>query len=222
MKTADDLKQAIARPEEFSLRASILWEYCCGYWLLPEQLQGICLSAEYFSFKFDEERLLNELDSIIEGLPAAPHVVNIEIARNGEMTLRTEESTEDRKAVTAALSNRPIDHDSPFLYHQTSHNVYAGIETDTPGIDEIIFWNNRGEITETVSANIVVEIDGLQITPPVSCGLHPGAYRAKLLADGRFVERPVHTEELQDCTKVFLINSLVGWREVSNLGQHDN
>lgn len=38
--------------------------------------------------------------------------------------------------------------------------------------DDVLLWNERGEITETCAANIVVQFGDDFFTPPVECGLH--------------------------------------------------
>ena len=54
----------------------------------------------------------------------------------------------------------------------------------------------------------VVEMDGKLFTPPVSCGLLPGTFRAHLLETGQVAERVIRVEEMKDCTHVFLVNSV--------------
>ena len=75
----------------------------------------------------------------------------------------------------------------------------------------MIFWNERGEITEATDANIVAEIDGKLVTPPVSCGLLAGTFRAELLAHGKIIEQRLSKKDLLDAKRVWLINSLRGW-----------
>lgn len=56
-----------------------------------------------------------------------------------------------------------------------------------------------------------MELNGLKITPPVSCGLLPGVFREELLARGDIVERIVTLQDLLHATNIWLINSLQGW-----------
>jgi branched-subunit amino acid aminotransferase/4-amino-4-deoxychorismate lyase len=58
----------------------------------------------------------------------------------------------------------------------------------------------------------VVEIDSQLITPPLKCGLLPGAFRAHLLETGQISERPVRVDQLRECAKIFRINSLRRWQ----------
>ncbi|UCC51904.1 MAG: aminotransferase class IV, partial [Anaerolineaceae bacterium] len=76
-----------------------------------------------------------------------------------------------------------------------------------------ILWNERGEITEASSANVVVELNGRLITPPVTAGLLAGTYRRYLLEQGLISEEPVTIAELKRSPQLFLINSVRKWRK---------
>jgi len=68
-------------------------------------------------------------------------------------------------------------------------------------------------VTETTTANLVVEMKGSLITPPVQSGLLAGTYRAELLADGTIQEALVRVEDLFGARRLWLINSVQKWRE---------
>jgi len=62
-------------------------------------------------------------------------------------------------------------------------------------------------------ANIVLEIDGQLLTPPVDSGLLAGAFRAWLLEQGTIRESVLKLDDLKRCSKIYLINSVRKWRE---------
>ena len=66
-----------------------------------------------------------------------------------------------------------------------------------------------------VVANVVVEFDGQRVTPPVSCGLLPGVLRGVLVARGEVQERVVRLADLPQVTRMWLVNSLRGWIDVT-------
>jgi len=72
-------------------------------------------------------------------------------------------------------------------------------------------WNERGELTETSSANLVVELGSRRLTPPVDCGVLPGTFRAELLARGEIEEAVLPLAELPRATRVWLVNSVRRW-----------
>jgi branched-subunit amino acid aminotransferase/4-amino-4-deoxychorismate lyase len=77
----------------------------------------------------------------------------------------------------------------------------------------VLLWNERREITESCVANIVVELDGSLVTPPVDSGLLAGTFRALLLERGTIRERVLMVDDLNRCSKIYLINSVRKWRE---------
>ena len=71
-----------------------------------------------------------------------------------------------------------------------------------------------GEATEFTIGNLVVEWDNKLFTPPLSCGLLAGTFRAHLLGTGEVAERTIRVEELNDCTQIFMVNSVRKWQKV--------
>jgi para-aminobenzoate synthetase/4-amino-4-deoxychorismate lyase len=198
----------------FALVESILWEDCCGFWLLSEHMQKMRASAVHFGFVWDEAQVLAQLDEVVKDL-SCDSIVRVELRRDGVINMSTKPASGDRSPVRASPSKQPVDPLNHFLQHSTTqrdHLVEA--QQGLQHYDEVLLWNTRGEVTGSCTSNLVVEINGEYFTPPVSCGAMPGAYRASLIAEGRLTERPIRLDELALCDKVYLINSRIGWREV--------
>ena len=51
-----------------------------------------------------------------------------------------------------------------------------------------------------------MELDGELVTPPVSCGLLAGTYRAWLLEQGGVREQVVRVEDLSRVTRIQIVN----------------
>ena len=93
----------------------------------------------------------------------------------------------------------------------TRREVYERAKAARPGLDDVVLWNERGEITESTIANVVAEIDNTWWTPPVSCGLLPGVFRAAVI-EARMVQEGVITrDQIGRATRLWLINSLREW-----------
>ena len=60
--------------------------------------------------------------------------------------------------------------------------------------------------------NLVLEKEGVFLTPPVSSGLLDGTFRAHLLASGKLVESVLPIAALATAEKVWLINSVRRWK----------
>ncbi|MGM0399983.1 MAG: aminotransferase class IV, partial [Chloroflexota bacterium] len=95
----------------------------------------------------------------------------------------------------------------------TRRQVYDTARAACPDGDDVLLWNERGEITETCIANVIVERDGELLTPPVECGLLPGTFRAHLLDQGQVREEIIPVERVKECQRLYVVNSVREWRE---------
>ncbi|MFM8007271.1 MAG: aminotransferase class IV, partial [Dolichospermum sp.] len=85
----------------------------------------------------------------------------------------------NQEFVKLGMCCTPIDSSNIFLYHKTTNRqVYEIAKASFPDCDDVLLWNERGEITETCIGNIVVDLNGELLTPPVQCGLLAGTFRA--------------------------------------------
>ncbi len=109
----------------------------------------------------------------------------------------------------------PSTREVPLLFNKTTERrLYEHARVAAPMADDVLLWNARGELTESTVANLVVELDGRMVTPPVSCGLLPGVFRGDLVARGEVQERVVRVTDLAQVTRLWLVNSLRGWIDV--------
>ncbi len=145
------------------------------------------------------------------------HRVRLLIGRDGSAGLEAKPlpSPNRGRRLSVCLARTPIDRTNAFLYHKTTQReVYDNALAAHAGFDDVILWNQHGEITESCLANVVVELDGALYTPPVHCGLLAGTYRAWLLDEDRIKERVILVSDLRRCTRVSLVNSVRRERDV--------
>jgi para-aminobenzoate synthetase / 4-amino-4-deoxychorismate lyase len=200
--------------EEVVLVESILWESCCGYWLLPEHLERLKNSANYYSIQIDDKELDQKLARIVKDLDASPQLIQVSVNHQGTLNLSAKPTIEDRTPYKVTLASECINKNDQILFHNTTdRQQYDKAKSAHPDFDDVILWNSDNEITESCTGNIVVEIDDVHFTPPLECGLLAGTYRAELLKQGTIQEKIIKTEQLENYTKIFIINSAVGWRE---------
>jgi len=119
----------------------------------------------------------------------------------------------DTTPLRVALAKEPIDSQEVFLFHKTTHReVYEKAKADSPDVDDVILWNERGEVTESTMANVVIRKDSKLVTPPVECGLLAGTFREHLLKSGEIEESIVSVDDLKAADEVFLVNSVRKWQ----------
>jgi para-aminobenzoate synthetase / 4-amino-4-deoxychorismate lyase len=87
-------------------------------------------------------------------------------------------------------------------------------EARRQGFDEVLFLNERGEVTEGAISNVFIEKDGRWFTPPLACGLLPGIYRRHLLETKPAREKILHLQDLAAADAVYICNAVRGCREV--------
>ena len=173
-----------ARFPEFSLVETILLPVDKEFFLLDFHLKRLMDSAYYFTFNYEEAKIREYLTKVAE-IEHRPARIRLLLDRWGGLSHEFSSMTSDEGPISVFIAKEPVDAENPFLYHKTTNrSVYEKAKDSFPGMDDVILWNERGEATETSIGNIVAELNGCLVTPPVECGLLPGVYRASLLHAG--------------------------------------
>lgn len=203
------------QPLSFSLLETMLWTPEEGFFLSEKHIARMMDSADYFALPITKGKLEGYLAQIASSF-YAPQRVRILLDQAGE--LRSEfRSFEDEKSqpLRVCLAQQPIDSNDIFLFHKTTQRtIYESAREGCEEFDDVLLYNGSGEFTEFTIGNLVVEIEGVLITPPISCGVLPGTFRAYLVETGQVVERTIHVEQIGDCTKIFRVNSIRKWQQI--------
>jgi branched-subunit amino acid aminotransferase/4-amino-4-deoxychorismate lyase len=109
---------------------------------------------------------------------------------------------------TYAISPQRTDSRDMFLRHKTSWRDLYESEVKRLGTDEVIFINERGELTEGARSNIFVTCGNVLLTPPLAAGALDGRLRAELIAQGKAQEAVLTPDDLSG--EVYFGNSLRG------------
>ena len=202
---------------EFQLLETMLYEPGQGIFLLERHLKRLADSAEYFGFEFTVEKICEEL----RGLSfEEPMRIRLLLNKGGAFKVEAASCRLQRleASATLAVAKEPVDSGDVFLYHKTTNrSVYEKAKADFPDADDVLLFNERGDVTESCIANVVVELDGRKVTPPVSCGLLAGTFRDELLAKSEIEERVITRADLKRAKAVWLINSVRKWRRAQLL-----
>lgn len=201
-----------ARPPSFDLLETMSWRPDTGYLLLGRHLKRLLQSADYFGFHVDILDVRDRLEQYARGLVAIPHRVRLVATRRGAVELSSKPYDVDAGFSALALASTPIDSANPFLYHKTTHRtIYEDAIAARPGFEDVLLYNERGEITESTIANFVMESSGVLVTPPIASGLLPGTLRAHLLDEGRIREQVLTIQDLKGASACYLLNSVRGF-----------
>ena len=116
--------------------------------------------------------------------------------------------------VPVALSGDPVDRSDASLFHKTTRREpYDRRRATRPHAFDVLLVNREGEVTEGTFTNVVVDLDGERVTPPLDAGLLPGVFRAGLLSRGEVRERTLLPGDLVRSRRIWLVNALRGWIE---------
>ncbi|MBD2091716.1 aminodeoxychorismate synthase component I [Microcoleus sp. FACHB-1515] len=201
--------KVLAQPQ-FELLETLLWT-SSEYFLLDFHLQRLQTSANYFGFEVDVDRVCDRLLTAAQTLPLLPHKVRLCVSKCGELRLETAAVDDERlgRSLQVTLAKSPVNSADIFLYHKTTNRlIYEQAKQQFPELDEVLLWNEKGELTEFCTGNLVVELNSKWYTPPIASGLLAGTYRRYLLQQKKVQERIIYREELQHCSRIFLINSV--------------
>ena len=190
----------------FELLESLLYED--GFFLLEEHLDRLCASAAYFDIPLRRDAVRSALLEAGRTLANGPWKVRLLVNRRGERRIDIVPAPPARQ-MRVALAAEAVSRENLFLYHKTTRREhYEQALAGRPGADDVLLWNEEGELTETTRANIVARVNGELVTPPVACGLLPGVMRAEMLRRGEIREQVIPKSALPGIEELFLINSV--------------
>jgi len=204
-------------PPQFSLLETMLWTPEDGFFLKEKHIARLVDSADYFKFPvlcrggvtspLHIETYLDEIQSQF----TSPQRIRLLLDKNGNLSheAKSFQPSGDHLPMKVCLAKEPVNSGNVFLFHKTTHrDIYDSARKNFPNCDDVLLYNENGELTEFTIGNIVVEIDGKLYTPPTSCGLLAGTFRAYLIETGQVEEKAIRIEELKNCSNFFLVNSV--------------
>lgn len=141
--------------------------------------------------------------------PTGTFKFRAELKPDGTFILSATEISQDTPTWSAKLATMPLPK-NPFLAHKTTRReMYESLRES--GVQETLLFNEKGELTEFISGNLILELDGRFVTPKLECGLLPGVFRRELLESHDVTESILTPQDLNAATRIFLINSVRGF-----------
>jgi para-aminobenzoate synthetase/4-amino-4-deoxychorismate lyase len=210
----------------FQLIETMRWSAAEGYWLLAEHLERLTASAGYFGYPCDAATVRASLDAAAARFDGPLQRVRLTLDNDGriDITAAPVAMAGPDAVMRYVIADEPTASSDRFLYHKTTRRqFYDGtrerLAAET-GCDEVLFVNERGELTEGSFTTLFLVVDGRWVTPPLSCGLLDGTLRRHLLKRGNpaIEVRVLYPEDLAGADSVWLGNSVRGLiRAVANL-----
>jgi para-aminobenzoate synthetase/4-amino-4-deoxychorismate lyase len=193
--------------------------------LLARHLARLRGSAAYFGFAYSETAVVDALQQYARRADGKrPHRVRLTLAKSGTPTITMAPLVDFKQAPAVAFSTAITDSTSLFLRHKTTvRPLYERSLRSLPegsDIFDLLFFNERGELTEGARSNVYLVRNGRWFTPPLSCGALGGVMRADVLAraEPEVEERVLYREDVLQADEIYLSNALRGLFRVHLVG----
>jgi len=203
----------------FSLIETILFDG--NFKHLALHIKRMKNSAGYFDFKFDERELRDRLSALKIKLKKGSYRVRVLLGESGGFKITFERRDDAKKEYRVGVSGKRTNSENIFLFHKTTNRHLYETElakARRAGFFDVLFLNEKGEITEGAVTNVYVRKRGVIYTPPVRCGLLPGVMRRVMMKKYRIREKILTLKDLLSADAVYVSNSLIGWKKVEKMG----
>ena len=178
-------------------------------------------SADTFGFDFDPAASRAQVAARCAALDGdGPYRMKLALAKDGTLDIVAVPLTPLPAGPVGVLlapehGFAPTHSGDALLLHKTTRRAdydRAWQAAEALGCFDMLFFNERGELTEGGRSNVFVKLDGRWVTPPLSCGVLPGVMRGVLLDDPAFgaQERVVTRDALSCAQALVLTNALRG------------
>ncbi|WP_371880181.1 aminodeoxychorismate synthase component I [Caballeronia sp. S22] len=176
-------------------------------------------SAAYLGFAFDERALSAQIGQHCAGFDAGkPYRMRIALDKSGGIAMTSAPLAplpSDTVDVLLASDRgfAPQSSGDPLLRHKTTRRAdydRAWKAAEAEGAFDMLFVNERGELTEGGRSSVFVKMDGKWWTPPIDAGVLPGVMRAVLIDELGAAERTLTINDLQTAEDLLISNALRG------------
>ena len=205
--------------KDFQLIETLLWQNG-EFYLLDLHIKRLRESAGYFLFDYDTSKAIKVLDQASKKFENnKKYRVRLLLFRDGNITISSSELDDiGSQPKQVIISKHRIEQTNRFFHHKTTNRDLYDSELKKArekGYYDVLFFNNKSEVTEGAISNIFIKHGEKFFTPPVHCGLLNGVYRCYMFRNGFPLEEKVlYEKDILEADKVYLANSVRGMVEV--------
>lgn len=202
------------RATPFRLIETMRWTAGDGFHLHAHHVARLRDSCRYFGFPFDSAAVERTLADAVADRGGVLRV-RLTLGPAGDVDVTTEPFVPPGPDTVwrYAFAREPVDSGDWRLYHKTTDRGFydeaLAAERAASGCDEVVFVNERGEVTEGSRTNVFLARDGVWLTPALGSGVLNGCLRRELIESGRVVEQVLRPQDLAQ-GRVWFGNSLRG------------
>ncbi len=205
---------------DFDLIESLLFKNG-HYQNLDAHLSRLEESATYFGFPFSRKNITEQLEYHQSDLLSdTTYKIRLLYNKYGASTVTSDQVNIEasEKIETVILSEHIIDSNNLFYRHKTTNRTLYTQEYQSAsqaGYADVLFFNEKGHLTEGAISNIIIQKNGTFYTPPVSDGLLPGIMRSVLCRTKDISITSITRERLLSADALYICNAIRGMRRVN-------
>jgi len=196
--------------------------HCILYF--DEHLERLRSSHVYFDWEWNREKIIFKLFSLSKKLQSLQFArLRLRTSQNGNVEIDVIPLDSVGWGINIAklkMSDAKTDSNDLFLYHKTTNRDFYNREYSKAvkeGFNEVLFCNEKGEVTECGISSIFFCIDNQWYTPPLNCGLLDGIWRKKMIVELNAIEQTLLLDDLKSVKKILIGNSVRGSCEAEAL-----
>ena len=203
-------------PAQFALFETMFASLAQGCRHLDRHLQRLTSSAAYFGIPMNPAQVRRQLDlACARLLENTSYRMKLKVEGDGQLQIQSWLLAPLAEPVQLLMAPTPtLSHDLWLKHKTTRREVYdqAWQQAEQLGAFDMLFCNERGELTEGGRSTLLLKIDGQWFTPPLACGVLPGIMRSVLMDDPAWgvSERILNPADLARAEQIAVCNALRG------------
>ena len=164
--------------------------------------------------------ILEELDKVSPRENDKSYKVRLLLDKTGKVEISCTETQNIFVDFNILISTEHTNSKDIFLSHKTTNRNFYNEQLNSArekDFFDIIFMNEKDEITEGSITNIYIKKNDKLYTPPLNCGLLNGTIRKSLIYDKNAEEKIIYINDLRDSDSVYISNAIIGLQKVNNV-----
>ena len=179
-------------------------------WALSRHMRRVVSSAQTKGIKLpSEDQIRSSIEFLLSTEKFSQGVLRLSFGEGGNWTaahLEYEPLVNPAKLVSYEKLLKS--NGQPLKSFPYDHRLEILKAVQDVGADEAIVINDKGRVCEGSVTNLLLQIDGEWITPPISDGVLPGIVRALVIENCGVLVRSISESQLRQVSSGFLLSSL--------------
>lgn len=188
-------------------------------YFLKEHLTRLSSSCEFYGIPFVQAEYMNIITSLVKHNEVDSLrlriIIRLKSVNTSQLVITAEPLVLSDSPIKVMVAPTPREL-CPLNQHKTTNYmlpVYFKNKATASGYDEMLFYNNKGDVLETCFANIFFIRNRHIYTPSSAANILPGIIRSKLLQQKeiigyKIIEKQVLLSELSEYENAFVTNSI--------------